>query len=422
MHPPGNGAGTGHIRRADRPQVVATGLGAVTAIGADREGFWEGLTAGRSGIRDLTLFDPAGYRTRNAAWIDEDQLDLSFLSPAERRSSSRADRLGLLAAREAVADSGLDLSRLPPERLAVVLGAGAAGLLEAESWFERLVRTGRRGSPRAIVHHFPDSVTDRIATHFGAQGIRSTVVTACSSSAGAIGQAADLLRAGLADVAITGGSDVLARLTYGGFNALRVVDPDPCRPFDRERKGLTLGEGAGILVLEREDDARRRGAAIYCRLAGYGLTSDAYHMTAPEPSGRAGARAIRAALDDARLDPGDVDYINAHGTATPHNDSAEAAAIHRVFGERARRLPTSSIKAMIGHCLCSAGSMEAVATALTVSRGVLPPTVRYANPDPECDLDVVPNTAREGRVRVALSNSFAFGGNSVCLVFQALED
>jgi len=399
--------------------IVVTGLGAVTAIGGDRESFWAGLTSGRCGIRPLGLFNPEGYRTRTAAWIDEGEIDTAFLSPRELRTTSRADRFGLVATREAMADSGLELAGIPSHRIAVVLGSGAGGLFEAEGWLRTVLDLGRPGRMAEIIAHGPDLLTRRVAFWLGAEGIRSTVVTACSSSTVSVGQAADLLRLGLADVAITGGSDSLARLTYGGFNALRAVDADPCRPFDRARKGLSLGEGAGILVLEREVDARRRGARIYCRVAGYGVTSDAYHMTAPEPSGAAAARAFTAALGHARVDPSEVDYINAHGTATLHNDRAEAAGIHRVFGERARRIPVSSIKAMVGHCLCSAGGVEAVATCLTVARGVVPPTLRWENPDPECDLDVVPGQAREMAVLTAVSSSFAFGGNSACLVLRA---
>ncbi len=400
--------------------IVVTGLGAVTALGPGRERLWHGLVEGESGIRRLELFDPTTYRTQTAAWIDESTLDLDFLSPRERLTTSRADRFALLAAREAVADSGLDLGSLVAERIAVVLGSGAGGLIEAETWFETAATRGRAGRIDRILSHGPDLVTNRVALHLGACGLRSTVVTACSSSTLSVGQAAEMIEAGLADVAITGGSDSLARLTYGGFNALRAVDPAPCRPFDRERNGLTVGEGAGILVLERFDAARRRGARIYCRVAGYGSTSDAYHMTAPEPSGAAAARAIAAALHHASLAPEAVDYINAHGTATPHNDSAEAAGVLQVFGDRGRTLPTSSIKGAVGHCLCSAGAVEAVATCLTVARGVLPPTLRYSVPDPACPLDVVPNQAREAAVSVALSSSFAFGGNSACLALTAL--
>jgi 3-oxoacyl-[acyl-carrier-protein] synthase II len=400
--------------------VVVTGLGVVSAVGADRESFWRGLTEGVSAIRRLELFDPTAYRTDIAAWIDDAGLDLSFLTPRQRRTTSRADRFGLLAGREALADAGLDLATVDPTRVAVVLGSGACGLLEAEGWLRQVMVDGEYGRKREILSHGPDFATDHLASYFGVAGIRLTVVTACSSATVAIGKAADLVRAGLADIALTGGSDSLARLTYGGFNSLRVVDPNPCRPFDRERNGMSVGEGAGILVLERAGAARRRGAPIYCRVAGYGVTSDAYHMTAPEPTGEAAGRAMASALRHARLDPSEIDHINAHGTATTHNDSAEALGIHRVFGDRARRIPTSSIKSMIGHCLCSAGALEAVAACLTIERGVIPPTLRWENPDPECALDVVPNTAREMTVRTVLSNSFAFGGNSASLALQGL--
>jgi 3-oxoacyl-[acyl-carrier-protein] synthase II len=232
-----------------------------------------------------------------------------------------------------------------------------------------------------------------------------------------MGYAHDAIAAGWADVVLTGGSDVLARLTYGGFNSLRSVDPGPCRPFDRERKGLSIGEAAGILVFEELERARRRGAPILAEFLGYGVTSDAFHMTAPDPSGSAGGRTIRAALASAGVNASDVDYVNAHGTATAQNDSAETAAIKVALGERAREIPVSSIKSMIGHCLCASGGIEAVATVLTLRDQLVPPTIHYENADPACDLDYVPNAAREGNIRVAISNSFAFGGNSSVVVF-----
>lgn len=401
--------------------ILVTGIGVVSAFGIGRETYWSGLIEGRCGIRKLELFDTSSHRTNLAAWIDDSGYTYPFLSRTERRRTSRADRFALLAAREAVDDAEMQDSDLASERTAVVLGAGASGLFEAEGWYRQLVRQGTPGRPSQLINHFSDAVADHLAQHFAIRGIRSTVVTACSSSAAAIGQASDLLRFRLADVVVTGGSDVLAELTYAGFNALRVVDPGPCRPFDRERNGLTLGEGAAILLLERRESAERRGARAYCQLAGYGLTADAHHMTAPEPSGKAGARTIVAALAAAGLSPDRVDYVNAHGTATVHNDRAEAAALKLVFGERAKSdLPVSSIKGAIGHCLCSAGGMEAAATALAIARGVAPPTLNYQTPDPDCELDVVPNRARQVPIRAALSTSFAFGGNSACLALTAV--
>jgi 3-oxoacyl-[acyl-carrier-protein] synthase II len=395
-------------------RVAVTGIGAVTSIGSNVEDFWRNLLAGECGIRELTLFDPASYRTQTAAQVTE--IPDGFLSPQQKRRMSRADRMGLAAAREAIAQSGIDLSREDPTRVGVILGGGTSGLIDSEAFYE-LHLNGKKGRPSRVLNHLPDAITDRIAQYFGAEGLKSTITTACSSSANAMGYAHDAIAAGYADVMLTGGSDVLARLTYAGFNSLRSVDPDPCRPFDRERKGLSIGEAAGILVFEERDRAMRRGASILAEFLGYGVTSDAHHMTAPDPSGTAGGRTIRAALESAGVNRDEVDYINAHGTATPQNDSAETAAIKAALGDRSRQIPISSIKSMIGHCLCASGAIEGVATVLTIRDNKVPPTIHYASPDPTCDLDYVPNEARDADVAVALSNSFAFGGNSSVVVF-----
>ena len=394
-------------------RVVVTGMGAVTSIGASVPDFWKNLLAGVCGIRPLSLFDASSYRTQTAAEVRE--IPDGFLSPAERRRMSRADRMGIVAAQEALAQSGLDPAREDPTRIGVILGGGTSGLLDSEEVYEKWLH-GRKGRPSRVLNHLPDAITDRVAQRFGLEGIKSTITTACSSAANAMGYASDVIAAGLADAVVTGGSDVLARLTYGGFNSLRSVDPDPCRPFDRERRGLSIGEAAGILVFEEEEHARRRGATILADFLGYGVTSDAFHMTAPDPSGTAGGRTIRVALAEARIDAADVDYVNAHGTATPQNDSAETAALKSALGDRAKEIPVSSIKSMIGHCLCASGAIEAIATVMTVREGRIPPTIHYENPDPACDLDYVPNEAREHPVSIALSNSFAFGGNSSVVV------
>ncbi len=394
-------------------RVVITGLGAVTAIGGTLSETWQSLLEGVCGIRPFSLFDSASYRTQTAAQVEV--IPDAMLSAVERRRMSRADRMGVAAAHEAIAASGLDLSREDPSRAGVILGGGTSGLIDSEAFFELYLR-GKKARPSKVLNHLPDSITDRVAQRFGLEGIKSTITTACSSSANAMGYAFDAIAAGLADIVVTGGSDVLARLTYGGFNSLRSVDPQPCRPFDRERRGLSIGEAAGMLVFEEESRARRRGAPVVAEFRGYGVTSDAYHMTAPDPTGVAGGRTIRAALENAGVDPGDVDYVNAHGTATTQNDSAETAAIKAALGDRARAIPVSSIKSMIGHCLCASGAIEAVATALTVRDGKVPPTIHYTHPDPACDLDYVPNAARDVDVEIALSNSFAFGGNSSVVV------
>ena len=395
-------------------RVVVTGLGAVTSIGVNVPDFWKNLLAGTCGIRPLSLFDASGYRTQTAGQVTE--IPDGFLTAAEKRRMSRADRMGLAAAREAIAQSGLDLSREDPERIGVILGGGTSGLLDSEAYYAQHLK-GKRGRPSHVLNHLPDAITDRVAQYFRLEGMKSTITTACSSSANAMGYAHDAIVAGLADVMLTGGSDVLARLTYGGFNSLRSVDPDPCRPFDRERRGLSIGEAAGILVFEEWERAKRRGAPILAEFLGYGVTSDAYHMTAPDPTGAAGGRTVKSALAAAGINPEDVDYVNAHGTATPQNDSAETAALKAGLGDRAARIPVSSIKSMIGHCLCASGAIEAVATVMTTLEGRVPPTIHYENADPACDLDYVPNDARDVPVDVAISDSFAFGGNSSVVVF-----
>jgi len=263
-------------------------------------------------------------------------------------------------------------------------------------------------------------VTDVVARRLDVRGPRTTIMTACSSSATAIGYAADRVRLGHVDVALAGGAEGLCRLTYAGFSSLRATSPEPCRPFDAERKGLSLGEGAAILVLESYEHARARGAEILALVAGYGVSADAYHMTAPHPEGDGAARAMRAALADAGLDPSQVDYVNAHGTGTTHNDAAESAAVRRVLGAHAERTPLSSIKSMLGHTLGAAGAIEAVASVLAIARGFIPPTVNLRTPDPAFGLDYVPNTARNQPVSVVLSNSFAFGGNNTTLAFKRI--
>ncbi|MCC6128834.1 MAG: beta-ketoacyl-[acyl-carrier-protein] synthase family protein [Acidobacteria bacterium] len=403
----------------DHRSVVVTGLGAVSSLGQSLKETWDGLTAGRSGIAPITIFDASRFRTNLAAEVK--QMPSGF-PPALTRRLSRSDLLGLAAAREALADSGLLLEREDPSRVGVVLGGGVSGLLDSENYFITLNSKGPRSArPSRVLNHPPDQTTDRIAEHWGLHGPRATIATACSSSATSLGYASDLIRHGLADIVVTGGADSLARLTHGGFNALRAVDPEPCRPFDRRRKGLTIGEAAGILIFEAEDRARARGARIYARFLGYGVTSDAHHMTQPEPTGEAGARTLRACLASAGLAPEDVDYVNAHGTATQQNDPSETAALKRALGDRARQIPVSSIKSLIGHCLCSAGAIEAVATVMTIVTGIVPPTIHYEEPDPDCDLDYVPNQAREMKVRAALSNSFAFGGNSTVVAFGGVS-
>lgn len=392
-----------------------TGIGLVTALGPDRETTWRRLVAGESGIGPLTLFDPSEFRTSIAAQVDVSGLAIPLLQGLPIRHTSRASRFALAAAAEAMRDAGFQTVEAHP--WALVLGGGTAGLFEAEAFVARRLRGGPlvRGLGE-LVEVPQDAPTDRIAQAFNVTGPRITVTTACSSSTIAVGLAAELVCDGEAPVALAGGTDALCRLTYAGFNSLHAVDTEPAKPYDRRRKGLSLGEGAAVLVVEDASHARARGARPYARVLGYGVTNDAFHMTQPEPSGAAWERTVRAALVDAGVSETDVDYINGHGTATEQNDPAECAAYRRVFGGRLADLPVSSVKGAVGHCLCAAGAIEAAATALAIARAIVPPTSGFAEADPACPVDAVPDKGRSGDIRVALSSSFAFGGNSAVLV------
>ena len=390
----------------------------ICALGARREAVWEQMLAGRCGIGPVTLFETDGYRSRVAAEVDLSDVQARF-TPYQRRRWSRSDLMAVVAAEEAVQDAGLLESDIDRARVGVLLGAGTGDLVRNESYYFTMRREGLdRARPTWIHNHFSSTPVDVVAAHFGFEGLRSCLMAACSSSTIAIGQAVEAIRLGRLDAAIAGGTDALSRLTFSGFNALRLMDPQPCRPFDAGRQGMNIGEGAALLVLEDWDRAERRGAHIYAELAGYGFTCEAHHPTAPEPEGRAIAGTILAALADARVGVDEVTHVNAHGTATPQNDKAEARGVHVVFGERARSIPVTSLKAMFGHCLGAAGAMEAAALALTVDRGVIPPTIHHDTTDPDCDVDLVANAPREVPVPCAVSTSLAFGGNDSALVLR----
>jgi len=402
------------------PRVAITGIGIVSSLGVGREANWDHMVAGLSGLRPVTLFDVSPFRSRIAGEVDLFELQARF-TPWQRRRWSRSEQLGVVAAGEALEESGLLESGIDLDRVGVMLGAGTGDLLRNEEYYFTMLSEGIDAArPTWIYHHFSNAPVDVVASHFGLTGARACVVAACSSSAIAIGHAAELIMDGELDAAVCGGSDALARLTFSGFNALRLMDAEPCRPFDVSRAGMNIGEGAAVLVLEDMGRARARGATIYADLAGYGLTCEAYHATAPEPEGRAIARTIVSALDAAGVNPDEVDHVNCHGTATPQNDKAEARGLHVVFGDRTRRLPVNSIKSMIGHCLGTAGAMEAAVTALTIARGVIPPTINHRITDTDCAVDVVANEAREVPVRCAISTSLAFGGNDAALVMRAV--
>jgi 3-oxoacyl-[acyl-carrier-protein] synthase II len=398
-------------------RAAVTGLGIITAVGCDVHAFWENLLKGVCGIDALTLFDASRYRSQKAAEVKGFDPGLYFSNRYLQRIS-RCDQLGLKATKEAILDSGLDLQREDRERVGIFIGGGAGGIFSAERYRKEMLQKGRRRvKPSLLLPFATCTITDAIAEEYGILGPRATIATACSSSATAIGYALSSIRSGEVDVAIGGGSESLSEVTFGGFNALRSIDEDCCRPFDLNRKGLSLGEGGAILVIEDGEHALRRGAKVYAEVLGYGLTGDGYHMTAPDPEGNGALRAMKEALRDSGIGPEEVSYINAHGTATPANDLAETRAIKALLGQRARKIPVSAIKSMVGHCLGAAGAVEAVATVLSVKENRIPPTIHYQTPDPECDLDYVPNQSRVVPVEVAFSNSFAFGGNNTALVF-----
>jgi 3-oxoacyl-[acyl-carrier-protein] synthase II len=388
-------------------RVLVTGLGAVSPFGAGVKALWAGLAAGTCAIRPLTLIDAAGFRCRIAAEVPE----LAAGSP--RRS--RADRLAIGAAVEALDDAGL--GRAEREDAALVVGAVGGGMLEAENWY--WARARGEPAPRwaaALRAMLPAAHAETLAHRLGLSGPRYTVVTACSSGSVALAEAAALIGEGVVDCAVAGGVDAMTRLCFMGFNALKLLDPEPCRPFDRDRRGMSIGEGAAFVVLEAAEHARGRGARAYAELAGHGMTTDAYHVTAPQPQGEGMVRAMRAAMADAGVAPADVGYVNAHGTATPQNDRIEAHAIRQVFG--AGRVLVSSSKSMIGHTMAAAGGLEAVATILALTHETVPPTANLTTPDPEVDFDCVPGAAREAVLEHAISNSFGFGGQNITLLFR----
>jgi 3-oxoacyl-[acyl-carrier-protein] synthase II len=378
----------------------------VSPHGVGVKAFWSGIAAGACAIRPLTVIDTDGFRCRIAGEVPE------ALAGSRRRT--RADRFAIAAAQEALTDAGL--GRAEREQAAVVVGAVGGGMLEAEAWYWAAARGRRAASVPALRSVLPCAHADVLAARFGMHGPRHTVVTACSSGAVAVAEAAALITAGVVDVALAAGVDAITRICFMGFNALKLLDPAPCRPFDRGRRGMSIGEGAGVLVLEDAGRARARGARPYAELAGYGMTTDAYHVTAPEPEGDGMARALRGALAQARETPAAVQYVNAHGTGTPQNDRVEARALERVFG--AGGVLLSSTKSMIGHTMAAAGSLEAIATVLALGHGIVPPTANVEEPDPDVHFDCVPRLARETALEGAISNSFGFGGQNVSLLFR----
>ena len=394
-------------------RVVITGLGVFCGAGKNVPEFSEALVNGTSGIGPLDLFDVSAFPARIGCQVKGyDPLD--HFDRKAARKLSRADQFGLIAAGEALADSGVQ-GHYSPYDVGIAMGAGAAGMFQAEQWLNAQL-AGEAASPLLLRGVLPDKTATEIARTFNLAGYQGSVTTACSSSATAIGWGAELVAGGLQKAVLAGGSDTLSLLTFCGFNSLKVVDPEPCSPFSLGRQGISLGEGAAFMVLEDEENARQRGARIHGAVLGYALAGEAYHMTAPEPSGATAARVMGEAIANSGLTPDAVGWVNAHGTGTPLNDVVESNAVKRVFGERAPRIPLVSTKAMTGHCLGAAGAIEALATVIALQRRIIPQTLNFRGRDPECDLEYCHEGPRPCEAHVALSNSFAFGGNITSLV------
>ncbi len=401
-------------------RVAVTGIGVVSALGSTRLEFWRAVCDGRSGIRPIESVDRALLRFQNGAEVAGYQPERHF----EQKSLDLLDRFAqyaVVAAREALADSPLERSAALRGRTAIITGSCVGGQATEDTGFVDLYQEKRgRVSPLTIPRIMANAGASQISVETGITGPVYTVSTACSSANHAIGQAFWMVRNGVVDAALCGGSEAIFSFGFlKAWEAMRVVAPDTCRPFSKDRRGLILGEGAAMLVLEPMDAARARGARIWGEIAGFGMSSDAHHITQPSVNGPVAA--MRAALDDAGLEPARIGYINAHGTGTPANDPTEICAIRMLFGGQAGRLAVSSTKSMHGHALGAAGALEAAATLLALRHGILPPTANFTEADPQCDLDVVPNTARRAVVEYALSNSFAFGGLNAVLAFRAPE-
>ena len=409
-------------------RVVITGLGAVSPNGGTAEEFWNNSINGKSGIGPMTLCDPTNYTCQIAGEIEDFDPTIA-IDPKEARRMARFSQLAVVAGKEALTSSGIDIQKLDSYRVGVILGNGNGGFptLEANSRI-LAARGGMKMSPFFFPMILPNMATANLSRFIGAQGYSSTAVTACAASNQAIGEAFNVIRSGMADVMFTGGAEAgISELGLGGFavmKALTTQNAEPAkasRPFDSTRDGFIPAEGSGIIVMEEVEHAIKRGARILAEVKGFGCTSDASHLVQPKEDGSAAARAIEIALEDSGISKKDVDYINAHGTSTPLNDLVETKAIKRAFGEHAYQIPISSTKSMIGHSLGASGSLEAVVCINSITSNMIHPTINYEYPDPECDLDYVPNVARPAPVNVVLSNAFGFGGQNACVVFSGYE-
>jgi 3-oxoacyl-[acyl-carrier-protein] synthase II len=410
-------------------RVVVTGIGCLSALGPDTASFWDGLIKGRSGISRLTRFDPTDFPSKVGGEI-RDFDPGKFMDPKEAKRNDRYTQYAVAASRMAIEDAQVDTTKLDAERFGVIIGSGIGGMETIENQARVLIERGpSRVSPFTIPSLIANIASGVVAIEFRAKSVNFGVVSACASGSHALGEAMRHIRDGHADIMLSGGSEAcITRLSYAGFCNMKAMSTDfndtpekASRPFDKLRDGFVMGEGAGVLVIESLEHAQARGARIYCELAGYGATCDAYHITGQDQEGKGLALCLNRALSEAGIDKSEVSYINAHGTSTPINDRCETLAIKRVFGEQAPKIAISSTKSMTGHLLGAAGGVEAAVCALAIRHGIVPPTLNLENPDPDCDLDYVPNQARKMTVNVAISNNLGFGGHNASLVFKALK-
>ena len=408
-------------------RVVVTGLGSVTSLGHDVDSFWSSLLAGHCGIGRVSLFDPSEFASQIGAEV-RDWDAAKHMDPKEARRNDRYTHFGFVAAKQAFADAGLDMAREDGDRVGVMIGSGIGGMYTFESQLKVLAERGpRKVSPFTIPSLIGNMCAGLVAIEYGARGPNFGIVSACATGTHALGEAAHTIRRGDAEVMIAGGSEAaITPFAYASFCAMKAMSTNnqapekASRPFDRNRDGFVMGEGAGILVLESLEHAQTRGARIYCELAGYAATCDAFHITQPDPDGKGLSMAMKRALASAAVAPEQIDYINAHGTSTPYNDKFETLAIKKVFGDHARKLAISSTKSMTGHLLGAAGGIESVVCVKALQTQMIPPTINLHDPDPDCDLDYVPNVARPAQMQAVLSNNLGFGGQNAAVVFRKL--
>lgn len=412
----------------EKNRVVITGIGAVTPLGLDAETTWGQAIKGVSGIGTLTRLNPDDFPVKVVGEVKD--FDASqFIDKKETRRMDRFTQYAVASALMAAKDAKLEITEELAPRVGVWIGSGIGGMETYEQQFKTFMEKGhRRVSPFFVPMLIPDMASGQVSILLGAKGINSCTVTACATGTNSIGDAFKVIQRGDADIMITGGAEApITSMALAGFSSAKALSPNPdpetaCRPFDADRDGFIMGEGAGVIILESLESAKKRGAKIYAEIVGYGSTGDAYHITAPAPEGEGGARAMKMALDDANMQPEDIDYINAHGTSTDYNDKFETTAIKTVFGDHAYKLAVSSTKSMTGHLLGAAGAVEAIFSVKTIEEGIIPPTINYKTPDPDCDLDYVPNEARKQTVNAVLSNSLGFGGHNATLIFKTYED